>query len=97
MIRNQAGQTIGAQMVNATTGAAFAGVVTVYVTLDAGTQAIGTVGSGICTSEGNGYYTYAPSAAETNGYLAHRQAVTGEPERFFFLLGQNFLCLHESK
>jgi len=69
MIRNQSGQTIGSQMVNATTGAAFAGTVTVYVTIDGGTQAIGTVGSGVCTSEGNGYYTYAPSAAETNGYL----------------------------
>ena len=69
MIRNESGQTIGAQMVNATTGAAFAGVVTVYVTVDGGTQAIGTVGSGICTAEGNGYFTYGPSAAETNGAL----------------------------
>lgn len=66
MIRNQASQAIGAQIVSASTGAAFAGVVTVYVTGDAGTQAIGSVGSGICTLEGNGYYTYRPSAAETN-------------------------------
>lgn len=69
MIRNQSGQSIGAQMVSATTGGAFAGTVTVYITIDAGTQAIGTVGSGVCTSEGNGYFTYRPSAAETNGYL----------------------------
>lgn len=69
MIRNQASQIVGAQMVSATTGAAFAGTVTVYVTIDGGTQAIGSVGSGLCTAEGNGYYTYAPSAAETNGYL----------------------------
>lgn len=69
MIRNQGGQSIGSQMVNASTGAAFAGTVTVYVTIDAGTQAIGSVGSGICTSEGNGYYTYRPSQAETNGTL----------------------------
>ena len=56
-------------MVNATTGAAFAGTVTVYITIDGGTQAIGTVGSGVCTAEGNGYYSYAPSAAETDGNL----------------------------
>lgn len=69
MIRAQAGQTIGAQVINSTTGAPFAGVVTVYVTIDAGTQAIGSVGSGICTLEGNGYYTYRPSLEETDGAL----------------------------
>lgn len=67
MIRGQASQIVGAQMVNATTGAAFAGAVTVYVTVDGGTQAIGTVGSGVCTLEGNGLYTYTPSEAETDG------------------------------
>lgn len=66
MIKNVAGQAIGAQMVNATTGAAFVGTVTVYVTGDAGVQALGSVGAGVCTAEGNGYYTYAPSQAETN-------------------------------
>ena len=69
MKKNVAGQKVGAAMVNATTGAAFTGTVTVYVTLDAGAQAIGTVGSGVCTHEGNGYHTYAPSQAETNGDL----------------------------
>lgn len=69
MIKNTAGQSIGAQMINATTGAAFAGTVTVYITIDAGTQAIGTVGAGVCTLEGNGYYTYLQSQAETNGSL----------------------------
>lgn len=69
MIRNTAGQVIGAQMVSATTGGAYVGTVTAYVTIDGGTQAIGTVGSGICTAEGNGYFTYTPSAAETNGAL----------------------------
>lgn len=68
MIRNTAGQFIGAQMLD-TTGAAFAGTVTVYLTLDAGTQAIGTVGAGVCTLEGNGYYTYRPSTAETSADL----------------------------
>jgi hypothetical protein len=66
MVKGQAGQKIGAQMVNATTGAAFSGTVTVYLTGDAGTQAIGTVAAGVCTAEGNGYYTYAPSQAETD-------------------------------
>ena len=69
MRKNVAGQKIGAQMVSATDGAALSGAVTVYVTIDAGTQAIGTVGSGAAASEGNGYYTYAPSQAETNGDL----------------------------
>lgn len=67
MIRNQANQTIGAQMINVTTGANFAGTVTIYITKDGGIQAIGTVGSGLCTAEGNGYYTYTPSADETDG------------------------------
>jgi hypothetical protein len=50
-------------------GSAFTGAVSVYVTVDAGTQAIGSVGSGACTHEGNGYHTYAPAQAETNGDL----------------------------
>jgi hypothetical protein len=66
MIKNTAGQKIGVQMVSATTGAAFTSTVTVYVTGDAGTQALGAVGSGVCTHEGNGYHTYTPSQAETN-------------------------------
>lgn len=67
MRKNTAGQVIGAQMINATTGAAFTGSVTVYVTVDGGTQAAGSVGSGACTHEGNGFHTYAPAQAETNG------------------------------
>lgn len=66
MKKNVAGQKIGCQMVNATDGSAFTGSVTVYVTGDAGTQAVGSVGSGACTHEGNGYHTYAPAQAETN-------------------------------
>jgi hypothetical protein len=69
MIRGTSGQAIGAQMVNAATGAAFAGTVTVYVTVDAGVQTLGTVGAGVCTAEGNGYYTYLPSSTETDGAL----------------------------
>lgn len=66
MIKNAIGQSIGAQMINATTGASYIGTVTVFITGDAGTQAVGTVGSGICTAEGNGYFTYRPDQAETN-------------------------------
>lgn len=69
MKKNVASQIVGVQMVNATTGAAFTSAVTVSVTLDGGTQATGTVGSGACTHEGNGYHTYTPSQAETNGDL----------------------------
>lgn len=70
MKKNVAGQKVGAQMVSASDGSAFTGSVTVSVTLDAGTQATGSVGSGACTHEGNGYHTYAPAQAETNGDLA---------------------------
>lgn len=70
MKKNVAGQAIGAQMLNANTGAAFAGAVTVSVTGDAGVQATGSVGAGACTNEGNGYFTYRPAQAETNYDLA---------------------------
>jgi hypothetical protein len=66
MIKNTAGQAIGAQMVSASDGSAFTGAVTCYVCGDGGTQAAGSVGSGACTHEGNGYHTYAPAQAETN-------------------------------
>lgn len=66
MKKNVSGQKVGAQMVSAADGSAFAGAVTVYVTGDAGTQAVGAVGSGACAHEGNGYHTYAPAQAETN-------------------------------
>lgn len=69
MQKNVASQKIGGQMVSATDGSAFTGAVTVAVTIDAGTQATGSVGSGACTHEGNGYHTYAPAQAETNGTL----------------------------
>lgn len=66
MQKNVSGQKIGAQMISAADGSAFTGAVTVYITGDAGTQAVGSVGSGACTHEGNGYHTYAPAQAETN-------------------------------
>lgn len=66
MKKNVASQVIGAAMVSATDGSAFTGSVTVYVTGNGGTQAVGSVGSGACTHEGNGFHTYAPAQAETN-------------------------------
>ncbi len=69
MIRNKELQSIGAELINASTGAAFTGGVLVYVTVDGGTQALGATGAGVCTAEGHGYYTYTPTAQETNGDL----------------------------
>jgi hypothetical protein len=69
MKKNVGSQIVGAQMTTAADGTNFSGAVTVYFTLDNGTQTIGSVGSGAATSKGNGYYTYAPTAGETNGDL----------------------------
>lgn len=69
MKKNVAGQVVGVQMNSATDGSAFTGSVTVSVTVDGGVQATGSVGSGACTHEGNGYHTYLPAQAETNGDL----------------------------
>lgn len=67
MLKNVAGQKVGCQLVSKTTGDdVTTGTTTVYVTGDAGTQAAGSVGSGACTHEGNGLWTYAPAQAETN-------------------------------
>lgn len=67
MKKNVASQIIGAQLVSKTDGSAVtSGTTTIYVTGDGGTQAAGSVGSGACTHEGNGYWTYAPAQAETN-------------------------------
>lgn len=67
MRRNTSGQVIGAQMIDAADGSAFTGSVTVYVTIDGGTQAVGSVGSGACTHKGNGLHDYAPAQGETDG------------------------------
>lgn len=67
MRRNVAGQFVGAQINSKTDGSEITtGTVTAYVTGDAGTQAAGSVGSGACTHEGHGFWTYAPAQAETN-------------------------------
>jgi RecA/RadA recombinase len=69
MKKNVASQKVGCQMITAADGTDFTGAVTVEVTIDAGSQATGTVGSGAATHEGTGYHTYAPAQAETNGDL----------------------------
>lgn len=66
MKKNVASQAIGCQMTTAADGSDFTGAVTCYVTGNAGTQAVGSVGAGACTHEGNGFHTYAPAQAETN-------------------------------
>lgn len=67
MKKNVASQVVGAQLNSKTDGSAVTtGTTTVYVTGDGGTQAAGSVGSGACTHEGQGFWTYAPAQAETN-------------------------------
>jgi hypothetical protein len=65
-VRNTTGWVVGAEMVNATTGAAFVGTVTVYLTKDGATGVIGTYNSGMAIAAGNGYYAYYPTQAETD-------------------------------
>jgi hypothetical protein len=65
-IRNTTGWVIGAQMISASTGVAYGGTVTVYVTGDAGTQVLGGYNGGLAIAEGNGYYTYRPLQTETD-------------------------------
>lgn len=78
MLKNTAGQTVSGQLINASTGADFSGTVTVYVTGDGGTQNVGTVAAGVCTSSGKGLFTYAPSQAETNySYVDYTFTGTG--------------------
>ena len=66
MKKNVASQIVGAQMISSTDGTDFTGAVVCYVTGDGGAQATGSVGSGACTHEGNGFHTYTPAQAETN-------------------------------
>jgi len=64
MKKNVAGQVIGAHLISKTDGSnVTTGTTTVYVTGDNGTQASG---SGTVDHKGNGFWTYAPTQAETN-------------------------------
>lgn len=67
MRKNASGQIVGAQLINKSDGTpCTTGTTTVYVTGDGGTQAAGSVGSGACAHEGNGFWTLgdmSPSAS----------------------------------
>ena len=65
MKKNVASQSIGAEMITAADGTAFAGTVTVLITIDNGTQSAS--GGTAPAHEGNGYHSYTPTQAETNG------------------------------
>ncbi len=66
MKKNVASQNVSAVLINNADGSNFSGTCTVYVQGDASAQALGSVGSGVATSMGNGQYRYAPAQAETN-------------------------------
>lgn len=63
VFRNQAGQLVGTQMTDATSGADFTATVSVFVTGDAGTM---VAGAGTVTHKGRGYHVYAPTQGETD-------------------------------
>ena len=65
MKKNVASQSIGAQMITAADGTNFTGTVTVVITIDNGTQS--SSGGTAPAHEGNGYHSYTPTQAETNG------------------------------
>lgn len=66
IIKNTSGQFYGAQINNLDGTAKTSGSVTIYITGDNGTQAVGTVSSGACTHKGNGYWSYPAAQGETN-------------------------------
>lgn len=74
-IRATAWTGVTAQLTTISTGADYAGSVTVYVKQDGGTLTLGTVNGGVCSSDGRGGYSYNPSASETDGELLTFQFV----------------------
>lgn len=67
MKKNVAGQTVGAQLISKTDGSPVTtGNTDVYVTGDGGTQTIGGTSPSGGVHEGNGYWSYPPTQAETN-------------------------------
>lgn len=76
MKKNVASQSVGAQMITAADGTPFTGAVSVLYTLDNGTQTAG--GNASPAHEGNGYHSYTPLQAETNGdHIAYTFTGTG--------------------
>lgn len=65
MKKNVASQSIGSEMITSADGTAFTGTVTVLITIDNGTQSAS--GGTAPAHEGNGYHSYTPTQAETNG------------------------------
>jgi hypothetical protein len=65
MKKNIASQSVGAQMTTASDGTDFTGTVTVVITIDNGTQS--SSGGTAPAHKGNGYHSYTPTQAETNG------------------------------
>ena len=76
MKKNVGSQIVGVQMTSATDGSDFTGTVTCEVTKDGGVKtASGGTGP---TDEGEGFYTYIPTQAETNAdHIAFTFAGTG--------------------
>ena len=64
MRKNIASQNVAAQVNSATDGTPLTTGVSVFVTLDGGTQG---AGGGTTAHKGNGHWNYAPTQAETNG------------------------------
>lgn len=65
MLKNVSGQNIAAQLIAKADGTPItSGTVTVYVTVDNGSQ---NAGSGTVSHKGNGAWNYAPTQGETNG------------------------------
>ncbi len=76
MKKNVSSQTIGVQLISTADGSNFTGSATVAITIDGGTQAAGA-GAGP-THEGNGFHSYVPTQAETNGdHIAFTFSGTG--------------------
>ena len=65
MKKNVGSQSVGVQMITAADGTNFTGTVTVVITIDNGTQS--SSGGTAPAHEGNGYHSYTPTQAETNG------------------------------
>jgi hypothetical protein len=76
MKKNVASQLIGVQMTTAADGTDFTSAITCEVTIDGGTKtASGGTGP---THEGEGFFTYIPTQAETNGdHIAFSFAASG--------------------
>ena len=68
-IRATAWTALGGKLINATTGANFAGTVNVTVQIDGGAWVAETTGGGVATTTGNGVYTINLTALETDGAL----------------------------